>query len=268
MKMRTLPHRAFTLIELLVTITIILVLAGLATAGVQTARKSAEKVREVAAAKTLISAYALASTDRNGTWLPGYDRTVGSLQLPDGSIIEGPAAQRYPYRLAPYFGNRLEGVILVNDNLNKISVTDTYSVSCFPAFGINYLFVGGDFSSNGTQTYPAECVTRPAQAANLLLFASAGGSVSNRNFSGYCILTPPRILTAMWSDQPWNEDARPGAYGQIDARHGGKAICAFLDGSTRMLTIEELRDMRLWNHNAAAQDNPNYSITVTNSSRR
>jgi prepilin-type processing-associated H-X9-DG protein len=47
-------------------------------------------------------------------------------------------------------------------------------------------------------------------------------------------------------------------YGHVHGRYDGKAVCAFLDGSVRILSIEELRDMRLWSRKAALENNPNY----------
>jgi prepilin-type processing-associated H-X9-DG protein len=44
----------------------------------------------------------------------------------------------------------------------------------------------------------------------------------------------------------------------VDGRFDGKAVCAFLDGSVRVLSIDDLRDMRLWSKNAAINNDPNY----------
>jgi len=44
----------------------------------------------------------------------------------------------------------------------------------------------------------------------------------------------------------------------VDGRFDGKAVCVFLDGSVRVLSIDELRDMRFWSRNAALENNPNY----------
>ncbi len=64
----------------------------------------------------------------------------------------------------------------------------------------------------------------------------------------------------MWSSVSWTLNAAASDYGNIDPRYDGKAICVFLDGSVRMLSIEELRDMRLWSANAKDEDNANYTI--------
>jgi prepilin-type processing-associated H-X9-DG protein len=59
----------------------------------------------------------------------------------------------------------------------------------------------------------------------------------------------------------WTSASAASDYGNVDARYGGKAVCAFLDGSVKMLSIVELKDMRLWNKNAVTQDLPEYTVT-------
>jgi prepilin-type processing-associated H-X9-DG protein len=62
-----------------------------------------------------------------------------------------------------------------------------------------------------------------------------------------------------WGGGEWTEDSDPSQFGFVHPRHGGKAIAAFLDGSTRLMTIEDLRDMRLWSRQAAQENNPKYT---------
>lgn len=264
--------RAFTLIELLVVITVIVVLAALVVSVSKAAISNARRVSEVNAARNLMSAYSLAAGERSGQFLPGYDRTVSSITLPDGTPVTGPAAERYPYRLAPYFNYAMNGTILVNANAAQIDASSTYLVSCYPAFGINYIFVGGDIAADSTMTYPGECATTQGSAnGSLLVFATAVGSGTasgspsgtNAQINGYCILTPPNLTTTMWSPNKWSGTSSPSDYGNVDARYNGKAIAGFLDGSVRVLTIDELRDMRLWSTNAAQQGNSNYMVQQT-----
>lgn len=262
-------HQAFTLVELLVVTAVIATLAGLVTAAAQAARSSADKAKEINAARQLTTAYILASSENNGVFLAGYDRTVTDLEWPDGTSVHGPAANRYPFRLAPYFNYQMEGTILVNRNTTQIKLEDTYSVSCYPAFGINYMYVGGDKAANGSITNPDEVTTRSAQGANVLIFASSGSSVAGGGepVNGYSILTPPKIYGDMWVSGSWQNGGKPENFGHIHPRHGGKAVCAFLDGSVQMLSIEELRDMQRWNLNAAAAKDPNYTVAAAPSPR-
>jgi prepilin-type N-terminal cleavage/methylation domain-containing protein/prepilin-type processing-associated H-X9-DG protein len=265
-------RQGFALLELLVVIAIIAVLAGLAFPVYQSVLGKARMTREIQAGRSLMAAFAGAAADRDGQFLAGYDRTVTELILPNGNPVGGPPAQRYPYRLAPYLGNRLDGTILVNNNARQIDTTNTYLVSCFPAMGINYIFVGGDVSSGGVITYPDDCITRMGNASGSpIVFASAGGdggassgggSSASGKVDGYCILTPPNLAGPMWQTAKWKSSSSPASYGNVDARYGGKAVCAFLDGSVKLLRIEELRDMRLWSRGAIEQNNANYTVTV------
>ncbi|MEO6054240.1 MAG: hypothetical protein ABIP97_09530, partial [Chthoniobacterales bacterium] len=145
--------------ETLVATVVITAIAVVGTGTVQSALNKGAMVREMGSAKTLIGAYLQSANDNNGKFLPGYDRTVSEFNLPDGTVIAGPPAQRYPYRLASYFNYRMEGTVLVNKNTKQVNAADTYRLSCYPAFGINYIFVGGDISSSGQYTFPGECVT-------------------------------------------------------------------------------------------------------------
>ncbi len=227
-------------------------------------------MREIAAGKNLITAYNLYAAENNGQLLPGIDLTASQVNNTAGKKLNPAyAGQRYPFRLAPYFNNKLEGTILVNDNAAQIeklaprnSSMYDYMVSAFPALGINYYLVGGCNTSGGV-VWPDECTARLAQSDNsLLVFASGGTRDGQGNgVNGYNILTPPFLLQPMWSGAAWNKNTEPGNYGNVDARYSGRAVCVFLDGSTRLKTIDELRDMRLWSRNAAAQNNPSYMIS-------
>lgn len=254
----------FTLIELLVTVSIIAVLAGLATAGAQRGLAKAKETREISAARNLITSYLSVLTDTGGQCLPGYDRTVKSLTLPDGSVVAGVSAQRYPFRLAPYFNYQFKGTIEVNDNVSQLEAARkngnyNYMASVCPALGINGYMVGGNKQANGKTDYESDCATTQARGgANLLVFVSAGGP---GGMKGYDIVTPPNLTEPRWSKSPWVKGVDPSIYGNVDARHDGRAICAFFDGSIRSHSIDELRDMRLWSANAATYDDRDYIIS-------
>lgn len=183
--------------------------------------------------------------------------------MPDGSSQGSPISNRYPFRLLPYIGKNLNGTILVNDNARTIKPTDSYMVSCYPAFGINYIFVGGDVSNTGTISYPNECVTRAGTAeTSPLVFVSAAGDTGNstKKIGGFCLVTPPQTTGSMWSSATWKKTSYATEYGNVDARYASKAVCVFLDGSIKQLGVEELRDMRLWSRNAALANNAKYTI--------
>lgn len=262
----------FTLVELLVVIAIIAILsAGLYT-GVAAAMLQAKKAQASGAAKNLISAYLAATDAESGQVMTAYDRTINSVTLMGGSTLSGPAAQRYPWRLSNYLNGNVTGSVLVGDVAHQIDVKDTYMVSCFPAFGINYIFVGGDVQADHSYTYPNECITSTGNSEPVLVFATAwgdgsgdpaaGGSATGK-ISGYCILTPPNLTGPMWNNAPYTKKSAPGDYGNVDPRYNGKAVCAFLDGSVSAKSIDELRDMQLWSRNAARTGNANYTVATT-----
>lgn len=255
----------FTLTEVLVGISIMLALVGVSAGVYQKAMAKGLAAREMSAGKALISSYVQAARENDGVLLPGYDRTVSQFEHKDGKLIHGLAAQRYPYRLAQYFDSSQLGPILAGNNRSQINTKDTYIVSCYPTFGINYYFVGGDISPGGKFTIPNEVATRLSQVArpsSLLVFATAGGyGQDGKVISGFCILTPPRVVHPMWSSTAYSKDAPPANYGAVHARHDDKALAVFLDGSVRSQTIEELRDMRLWSIKAAEANDPAYRVT-------
>ena len=247
---------AFSLVEILVTTGIIAVLLAAGTGVYQKSLGKAKMTREMAAGRSLISAYLAAASDNDGKLMPGMDYTVNRVyfQPYDRDITTIHVPNRYPFRLAPYFDYRLEGVILVNQDRNKVK-TD-YNKSAFPSFGINYYLVGGQVNAGGQTLYPNECITRVAQAERpILVFASGGTGTGADYTAGYNILNFPKN----WSSTSYLEGADPGRNGNVDARFEGKALAVFLDGSVQLKSIEELSDMRLWCANAAIQDDRDYT---------
>lgn len=275
MKNQTCPLRAlspggFTLIELVAVMAIALILAALTFGAYQNFCTKGKMTREIAAGKNLINAYQTYAAENDGNYLPGMDMTVTTLTLPSGKKLS-PAhvCQRYPYRLAPYFDYQMKGVVLVNDNEKQIKETlgsmYEYGVSAFPTFGINYRFVGGYVSGSASGPaiqYPDECLSRSVQAVRpLLVFASGGTQDGGTKLDGYNILTPPRFTGQNWNGADWSKDSDPGSYGNVDARYDGKAVCVYSDGSVKLQTIADLRDMRVWSRRAAENDDAGYTVT-------
>jgi prepilin-type N-terminal cleavage/methylation domain-containing protein/prepilin-type processing-associated H-X9-DG protein len=261
MQSKTQSHRAFTLIELLVAIAIIAVLAAIGSVAVHSAMNSASSAAEVSAGKTLTTALQSAAADNGGRYPLAFDpQAKGVLNAQGKTISMKQVRERYPFRLAPYFGYDVDGTLLVGKNKRQIlkamnlskpeGTMYDYGVSAFPSLGINRHFVGG-ISSNST-----EAVKSIAQAdRNIIAFAS-GGTVE---VDGYEYVRAPGAPGGSWSSSDWKEDSDPGNYGYVHPRHDSKAVVAFLDGSVRKMGINELRDMRLWSRNAAIADDPNYT---------
>ncbi len=256
-------RQAFTLIELLIVVGIIAVLGGLVLSILPKVSDQGRKMKEVTAARTLITAFLSTTQDNNGRYILGYDQNAQDITLPGGSVISGPPACRYPYRLAPYFNYQFDDTILVNYNAKQLPDGNrTYMTSLNPALGMNSYFVGGNtMDSRGNINYPNECLSMPALGGSaILVFASAAYDDGAKRINGYFKLTPPNLTSSMWSTKPWTNKSAASDYGQVDARYNGQAVCVFSDGSVRSLSITELRDMRLWCRNAAAQDDPDYTV--------
>ncbi|PAW77396.1 MAG: hypothetical protein B9S32_11655 [Verrucomicrobia bacterium Tous-C9LFEB] len=261
-------QRAFTLVETLVTTAVVVIVVTMSMAGFDKALKNRRCLKETAAAHKLIIAYLTAATDNDGQWLAGMDGRVKSITLPTGKVLNGHTCNRFPYRLGAYMEYNLDGTLLLKENSRQIEKSTPrgsgmyeYMVSTFPAFGMNVNFVGGSIDESNRLEYAEDCATRAAQTESpLLVFASAGGQLGNIRVDGFNILSPPHLKVANWIATPWTAKTNPALYGSVDARHDGIAVCAYTDGSVRSQTIEELRDMRLWSKNAAAQNDPNYMI--------
>jgi prepilin-type N-terminal cleavage/methylation domain-containing protein len=268
--------RAFTLIELLAVVTCVAILAALCMGTIRSTMASANKVREINAARGLVAAYQTAAADNNGRYLAGYDYTVNAanpVYKPDGQTVSLVSGRRYPFRLAPYLGDSFNGTVLVNKNVKQLQKQNPmgydYMVSAYPALGLNAFCVGGVLRSNGAVDFGGDCVTGPGRArGSILAFASAGeGSPGPNKKDGYCYVSPPTLLsedgpeTKPWAAATsWKQDVDPTNYGHVDFRYDGKAVCAFLDGSVRMCSVEELNDMKLWTPSALDANDPNYQL--------
>ncbi len=271
----------FTLIESLIALTATGVLAAVCLGAAQNVLKSASMTREISAARQLVTALHASTQDLNGAYLPGMDYRAGTDAYPvyntKGQKVTGRPAQRYTFRLAPYFGNRFDGTILVNKNkTDSVAYSKgnaflyDYYLSSYPALGMNIYCVGGIINSNGSLLNSDDCISHTTNTVgSILAFASGGAGVGEGKVYGYSFVAPPTLAhdspnCLQW--QPpgaWSDKADPMNYGWVDFRYDGKAVCAFLDGSVRMCSVEELSDMRLWTKSAKEADDPNYQMTIT-----
>lgn len=251
------------MVELLVVVAILGLLAGISSGAYQKAVSKASMSSEINAGKNLILAYQLATTENGGRFLPAYDASAKDVKNASGQPISMSVVRaRYPFRLAPYFNYQMTGVILVNRNESQIvkimgpsGTMYDYGLSVFPAMGINRYLVGGYMGSGGSVQYASECIQSQGQVEkSVIVFASAGET----DVDGFEYVVAPQGPAGQWSSAKWTKDSSPGDYGHLAARYDGKAVCAFLDGSVKVLSIDELRDMRLWSRNAALENNPNY----------
>ncbi len=285
-------RRAFTLIELLVVIAIIALLIGILLPALASARSSARTVREMAAAQQLMVAYTLYANDFNGSVIqgtlpsdmvavPGRAPRSGQSVVRNelGEQIGGLAAQRYPWRLAPYFDYNFRGMYdddrFVESLRNDASgPTPEYYLSLFPLLGINADFVGGSELTLGRtfrNRYGDVHVRRldqPRRPDRLIAFASARTDAFwyqrfdlTRASGWYEVLSPnltgPTVgPTGARRADAYNPDApspRTNS-GNVDLRHSTRAVAAMIDGHASTLDWEQLGDMTRWSDLATTPD--------------
>lgn len=266
----------FTLIELLAVIAIIGILAAIIIPCVSAVRKQAAKTSEVQAARNLITAFQTHTTEHGGLLMPGQgdqftlkSQPVYNLQ---GQKLSYPVNTRYPWRLVPYLGRKLEGSILVNESLVEAEAWRKngdydYMVSAFPSLGINGTYVGTDTVYRNTKGevlgYNAVSVQRMNQVENparLIVFASAGGiDEKGERVHGYLEVRAPydAVKKTRWPAAP--EDKADPILGQVHLRWDGRAVVAQLDSSVTLLNEAELRDMRRWANPAAVANDKNWA---------
>ncbi len=268
-RINRLENRGLTLIEILIAmgITALLTLITLSVLG--NVREQAYLTEEVAAGRNLISAYHLYAQDRSGELLPGFDERINSVRYQNRMISFPAIAHRYPFRIAPYLNDKLEGATLLFSNKEFIEnkygtrgFLHDYMLSLNPLFGINHTFVGGHVNASGeNMENHNEVLTRLVQIEEpVLVFASSGmgpvPEVAQFNETvGFNVIEAPHT----WTSETWSKHSNVDNYGNVSPRHNGKAICAFSDGSVQPLEMETLRDMQLWCRNASRAGNPNYN---------
>ena len=262
-------RRGFTLIELLVVIAIIALLIGILVPALASARESGKTLRASVSVRTLMQSYVLYANDHGDTVLPGFleisDATASGIIDEFGDPIGALIAQRWPYRLAPYFDYSWPGTTHIDSRADlledKIEIIEAagreswaYEVSVFPSFGLNYRYVGGN-AARPDWIAQGHHVTRLDQAAspsNLLTFASArffgvsffNGQVTNSRVDGYLHVEPPLIDAAFLED----EQTRGGqtGFGYVHPRYSDGVVVGWLDGRASRVSQQDILDRRLW----------------------
>ncbi|RYD46500.1 MAG: type II secretion system protein [Verrucomicrobiaceae bacterium] len=259
----------FTLVEILVVIAIVAVLATVCLSVSTRMKKSGLTVKELNAAKNLTNAMLLSSQDSNGTLPLAFDGTAAAFSI-DGSgfkggYISGAAAHRYPFRLAPYFGYQFEGTTVIDRKLQyTLDKRDYYAVSLMPSLGVNAYNVGG-YKEEGEKEPIVGAIRQMSNAfapERMIAFASARLAHGDLDgiVPGYHLVTPPRTPGGDWSST-YSEEI-PSSWGNIDLRHNERAVVGFLDGSAGTLGKDKLKDMRLWNNEAARLNDPDHRPVV------
>jgi len=268
-------RNGFTLIEMLVVIAIIGLLASLAVPAIGNTLTKAERLREMNAGRTLGQALMMYAQDHRGQLPGGY--ADDPARDASGASIPHPVNARYPWRLAPYVNYAIEDVFLIGKEAGAEADEDQesywYRVSVFPALGMNVFFVGGDESGQSGQgirpiaaheeLFGPFCVTHLGQAVSpsrLITFASARHTHNGQTGVGYFKVTSPRFTSERWPSE-WDPDSAADAFGFVDLRWDGRAVTTMLDGSVRLMTLQELRDMRHWSDQAARANDADWVMT-------
>jgi len=274
--------RGFTLIELLVTISIIAVLISLLLPALGKAKMLCRQTRELATVQQISIAYGMYSDSSRGDLLPGVAPATmvsGPVQVLNdrGERMTGPDAQRYPWRLAPFFNYDFRGLYSDDRLLSQFRTQEqnyiqfgrpfSHVVSNFPTFGYNVAFVGGSdtdlgFNPTAQRVFGKFYVTKLEEVrvpSRLISFLSARVEeqpiLSNfGRLEGF-----HRVMAPFWNPgQPtrwaptYDEKADKVELnsGYVSLRHGGKTISLTLDGHAALLDWDQVRDMQRWSNDA------------------
>lgn len=237
--------KGFTLIELLVSITIITLLGLVGFPVVKSAIQEGKKTKEVAASRSLITAYNLYIADNNGFLIKSYD-TKGSIIDISGRPIDGEdshEAHRWPWRLAPYFNYDFYNTTHVNAAGEYIKkqggLSQTYLVSVIPSFGLNVYLGGNDYELKTSQNvaFNINQVSRPSQTIALV---SSRSMAAGQRFEGFYYTELPK------SKSKYDTKSNPKSTGYVSARYNNKAVVTFVSGNISILEYSELIKTNYW----------------------
>lgn len=267
-------RNGFTIVELLVVVAIMGVLLALAVPAYRHLSRDARRTLEMSAARQMAVAWNSYAVDAKAWVLPGFKSGLPARQ-DDGTIIPqatygggATISARFPWRLAPYLGHNFYGMYVGDQREELDRLKDgpheqyLYFASLYPSLGLNSTFVGGDqeryaFMPNPPAMLKDFYVTRLSsirRPEQLLLFASArsGATDDGRLVEGYFRIEAPQLAAAQWADA--YDPADPASFGNLSARHGGSAVCAYTAGNVDAIRVDLLKDMRTWANAATTPD--------------
>jgi prepilin-type N-terminal cleavage/methylation domain-containing protein/prepilin-type processing-associated H-X9-DG protein len=261
--------KAFTLVELLVVIGVLGILAALSLPAYNQASKAGKQAADIAACKTVITAYLAYSADNDGTLLKGYDIT-GTAYDANGNLIQGEdkhEAHRWPWRLAPYFNYGFLGGTHVNEVKSFIEsqggISQAYLVSVMPSMGLNANFIGGNdyttFSSLNKKGLVATKLIQISKPAGIVAFVTTRSEAVGKRYRGFYYADAP-TYPGKWSIK-YDDLSNPKTTGYVSARYNENAVVAFLDGHVSAMTYRDLKDMRLWSPEAQNLNSSNWVPT-------
>ena len=285
---------AFTLIELLVAISIVVLLIAILLPVLGSARNAAEHAKQLSGIRQVMIGYASYNNEYAGHVMWGFPPFGGYTTIDGGPVsvyIEGTsdtalngtyeslpsvAAQRYPWRLYPYFNKVWE---VLHSHQDQVP-TGAYELSIDPSLGLNSAYIGGQDKVTASNqldgfiedppggnslvanrgrhvVFREQEVLRPSR---LLVFAevrqwSPGVGLTDL---GLPYLSPPRGNGHRWVAA--GDDIQPlppfsgNLVGAPIGRYSSGAATGFFDGHAKTLTPLELEDMRYWANKAEEPD--------------
>lgn len=238
--------KAFTLVEMIIAIAIIGLLVGLGLPSIKHAMQEGRKASEIAALKSLITAYNLYTADNNGQLLKSYDITGTATDI-NGNPMGGEGnheAHRWPWRLAPYFNYGFYNTTHVNEVEKYIKdqggLSQTYLVSVIPSFGLNLNCGGNDYEDGRVKFDPATYAAQVSTPSQFITFVSSRSMAMGKRFEGFYYVTRPTISV-------WDARSNPRMTGYISARYNRQAAVAFLGGNVSMIEFAKLTNSNYWN---------------------
>jgi prepilin-type processing-associated H-X9-DG protein len=222
--------RGFTLVELLVTITIIIVIAGLAMMGTGKIRQKADTVTALKRIAGFAQANALYAVDHGGRYVPAYS-------------FDDESRPGVPWHYNPAFLEALIGDSLSIEGAEEFEGVDGLPESVLDpvvvrakqrywsrisaSFAYNNENVpGGGWGQPGTSR--AHTVTSVKYPNESFAFISATDWIAN--YGG-------RFL---WKNSPVEGKTNDS---KIAYRHGDKAVVAFYDGHTETMSMEDMKNI-------------------------